>query len=198
MYINIKDMTPFYVGKGSKDRWKPQYHQHNAQPVLVNKIRKMGMKNIFVCFPFTGLDHKDALVFERMLINIYGRKDLNIGPLLNLTDGGDGLEGYTHSEETKAKMRATQKRLIKEGKVTPPCYWKGKCRPDADKKKISETLKGSPSPMKGKKHSETTKRKMSVAAKARKPMTEKHRKHLSDAVRQSWAKRKEKKNEQGV
>jgi len=68
-----------------------------------------------------ALDEQHAIFLEVCLIELLGRKDLGRGTLLNLTDGGDGrktwsdeqrkhhaakLTGRTHTEETKARMRA--------------------------------------------------------------------------------------------
>jgi hypothetical protein len=52
----------------------------------------------------TGLTESDAIRSEIRLIQHFGRRDLQFGPLLNITDGGEGTIGYTHTEETKRKM----------------------------------------------------------------------------------------------
>jgi hypothetical protein len=38
------------------------------------------------------------------LIATIGRKNLGLGPLLNLTVGGDGTSGHRNTQETKNKM----------------------------------------------------------------------------------------------
>lgn len=46
---------------------------------------------------------------ERAFIAHYGRCDLGTGILRNLTEGGDGTSGYTHSEEAKRVMSDLKK-----------------------------------------------------------------------------------------
>jgi hypothetical protein len=50
-----------------------------------------------------------ALEKEKELIAFYGRKNLNTGCLVNLTDGGLGSLGYKPSAEALAKISATSK-----------------------------------------------------------------------------------------
>ena len=52
----------------------------------------------------------------------------------NFTLGGEGLSGWHHSEETIRKIRA--------GNLGKVCVTKGMPRTDADKRKISQALKG--------------------------------------------------------
>lgn len=49
------------------------------------------------------LEWKDACELEKLLISKYGRKDLGLGTLCNLTNGGDGVLG--HSNEAIEKIR---------------------------------------------------------------------------------------------
>jgi hypothetical protein len=55
-----------------------------------------------------GLTNAEAIETEIALISAIGRKK-NGGPLVNLTDGGDGLTGHTHSAEARVKMSKTTK-----------------------------------------------------------------------------------------
>lgn len=71
-----------------------------------------------------------ADLHERYLISFYGRRDLGLGILCNLTDGGEGAPGKIVSEETRKKMSSKRK-----GK---PCTYIAN---QQTKKKMSESRK---------------------------------------------------------
>jgi len=86
---------------------------------------------------------------EIELVKKYGRKDLNEGTLVNLTDGGDGILNCKRSEETKRKLS-----LKKIGEKNP--QW-GKKQSEETKKKRNESLTGQ-------KRNEETKIKQSLSS----------------------------------
>ena len=77
---------------------------------------------------------EEACELEQFLIELYGRKDLGTGNLVNLTNGGDGTNFKIISQETKIKMS-----LTKKGKK----HTKEHCD------KISKSRIGKPHPQKG-------------------------------------------------
>ena len=94
----------FYVGKGTHCRTgrvraiSPRSRTgwwHSA-------VRKYGGFTAHTVFE-TGSE-RDALCKEAELIAAYGRRDLEKGPLVNLTDGGDGKTGYVMPPETKLRL----------------------------------------------------------------------------------------------
>lgn len=87
------DGRVFYVGKGqgnratSKSRSNQYWH---------NIVKKHGF-TAHIVMMFNR--EECAFSFERALIKFYGRENL-----CNHTDGGEGVSGMTHSNETRLKM----------------------------------------------------------------------------------------------
>jgi hypothetical protein len=54
---------------------------------------------------YENLDECLAFALEVMLIKQWGRADQKRGPLVNMTDGGEGTIGYVTKESSKEKMR---------------------------------------------------------------------------------------------
>ena len=94
VYLHKKDNGEiFYVGKGVGYR---AWAKSNRNRYWKNVSKKYGLN--VVIFK-DGLSHEEALELESELISAIGRDSLT-----NLTDGGDGISGFTHSEETKRKI----------------------------------------------------------------------------------------------
>ena len=79
-----EDGTPYYIGKGQKNR---AFGCHGDIPVPKDKNR--------IIFLIENVAEKEALEYEKEMIKFYGRKDLGTGPLLNRTNGGQGISGCT-------------------------------------------------------------------------------------------------------
>jgi hypothetical protein len=101
VYIIFRlDGTPCYVGKGKGKRIeKNNYKSHTPIKNLINKYGNLPKVKIR-----ENLMEVEAFETEIALIKAIGRF-IHGGPLLNMTDGGDGPSGNIHSIETKSKMR---------------------------------------------------------------------------------------------
>lgn len=103
-YIRNKDSnaakagTPYYIGKGKDTR---AYNQHR----LKGKGSHTPKDRAYIIFLETNLTHLGAVALERRLIRWWGRKDLKNGILHNMTDGGEGVEGRTITDETRYKLQ---------------------------------------------------------------------------------------------
>ena len=115
VYILFReDWTPFYVGKGEIDR--PSDHFWEAKTgctcykcnIIRETVTSVGHVPTIVLAK--DLTDPQTCAMESLLIAAIGRKDKGLGPLVNLTDGGDGMRGYVWSEETKRKHKETLSR----------------------------------------------------------------------------------------
>jgi len=116
----IFNMEPFYVGKGKNDRLNGSKKETNScNRYKGNIIEKIHRENLTVTsMKFQeNLTEEEAFELEKKLINIIGRKDLKKGPLVNLTDGGEGHSGFIMSNKTKSLLRD-----INKGKVFPELF----------------------------------------------------------------------------
>jgi hypothetical protein len=101
---------PFYVGKGTNDRVLAHVVEAlntDAKTHKLNIIRAIFQQDALVTHEIESFHEREegALGRERVLIAHFGRHDLKLGPLANLTDGGE--TGGNPSEESKQKHRDT-------------------------------------------------------------------------------------------
>ena len=177
VYEHLRNDTNevFYVGKGEKK--KRAFDKSNRNPHWHNIVNKVGYT---VNIVHKGVEQEEAKRIEILLIEKYGRKDLDLGNLVNMTDGGEGALGVIVSEKTRQHLRelntgktASEEARQKMSKAQKgKAGWlKGKTMSEETRKKISESLKG-------KTHTEKSKQKIS---EARKNMSEETKQKMSDA-----------------
>lgn len=184
LHIKQKDGNPFYIGKGKINTNRYKSH-HGRNLFWKNTVEKYGFDTIIIC---TDLSDKEACDLEKYWIKRIGRRDLGLGRLVNLTDGGDGISGRIipieqrmygekngfygkkHTDETKQMVSLANKNRV----------WK-----DSSRKKLSESIKGKSihskenieklrikmtgdkNPMFNKKHSIESREKMSKTRKGK-------------------------------
>ena len=171
-YDNLSfDYEPFYIGKGTGDRIKNSTYDKDSI-FKANKIKSLRIRGIepIGIKVYENLENIESLRIEIETIKLIGRRDLKLGPLTNLTDGGDGRLTSPHSDDTKLKISTTKKsqnlhilhndltkdylRSINVGEQNPMF---GKTHSDKVKNEQSLRVSGINHPMFGKTHTEETK-----------------------------------------
>ena len=120
-HIRTDKQEVFYIGIGENE--SRAYNKKNRTRVWKNTANKGYETEIL----FEDVTWEQVIEKEKEFIALYGRKDLGLGTLVNLTDGGEGTIGYKHTDEAKEKNR-----LASTGKNNP---WYKKERPDHSLKK---------------------------------------------------------------
>ena len=109
IYRDPTNGQPFYVGKGKGPRYSRHLKRNDKHPFTqkIQKLRSLNEKPEIeiIEMPSEGF----ALKAEEFLIAYFGRKDQGLGPLLNLTDGGEGSSGIKMSQDTRDKLSAAFK-----------------------------------------------------------------------------------------
>jgi len=131
-YDPSRNNEPIYVGKGKNGRAWSHLRLQVHSP-FVSRLKNMLSNGINPVVGIYGnIDEEFAIFLEEESISKFGRKDLGKGPLLNLTNGGDGISG------AKLGPRPDDvKRKISEGNS-------GKKLSDEHKRKLSIAKKGKP------------------------------------------------------
>lgn len=157
----IFEAEPFYIGKGCGPRYKEsaKYRSYPDKPDSYKdkKILKLNENNIDIISLkiIENLSEDESYLYEIELIKSIGRRQLKVGPLTNLTDGGEGTSGSIVPIEKREFMSKTQKG---EGN-----YFYGHNHTEEVKDNHSELVSGMNHPMYGKKHTEENRKIMKAA-----------------------------------
>jgi len=207
-HIRLDKNLPFYIGIGKNESRAYSKSQRN-----IHWKRIVDKTDYEVEILFDDLTWDEACEKEIEFIKLYGRHDLDLGPLCNQTDGGDGGLGSKHnlgkkrSDDTKLKisesMKGHKRNLGKKHSDETKLKLKEKRKlqiiSDETRKKMSETQKGRifsdeskikmSQSSKGKKHSDETRKKMSELLKGKKRSDETKLK-ISEATKLYWLNKK--------
>ncbi len=157
--------TPFYIGKGKGKRWlhhelpcnlRRNSHRGNVIRKLLHEIGEVPKAKIV-----EDVTESRAHAIEIKLIAIFGRWPN--GPLVNKTDGGEGIidrtgeigrkvsaakMGHPVSEDTRALLRAALlgRKASDETRAKQSAAMKGKKRTPEHNEKLAATKRGKPRP----------------------------------------------------
>jgi len=138
-HTRLDKNEPFYIGIGQTTKYKRAYNKSRRSELWKNIVNKT---DYLVEIVYDNLTLEEAKEKEKELIKLYGRRDLNLGPLVNMTDGGDGTVGVKRSEEYISKLKERNKLY----KHTPEAIEKirsaAKGISEETRRKMSESRKG--------------------------------------------------------
>lgn len=197
--IDPRNNQPFYIGKGSGKqgfrRIKSHFYKEGKRgnPLkasVINKIEKLGLSVGEQIMAF-DLSEEDAFAVEKIFISMYGRRNIKTGILTNLTDGGEGSSGTVWTEEQRKNKSEWNKAFWKNPLIKEQARQRMLVRiekngiyfhSDQNKKKMSvaqqKRFKNTQGTMKGKKHTQEAKDKISKIRKkagCNLPKEERHR-----------------------
>jgi len=119
IYVLFRETgAPFYVGKGHGDRWR--YHDYaygrdrNLHKLNIIRQMKAAGHEIPKIKLHEGLTEDVAYTYESALISAIGRADKGLGPLTNLSDGGEGATGLTPEQLERLAASQRGKKLSPE------------------------------------------------------------------------------------
>ena len=172
-YLHCKpNGDPFYVGKGfgyRSHKFSTRNRHHK------NVVAKCGGKESIEILIFPRDSERDAFDDEMKWIQVLREAGYE---LANKTDGGDGIHGFHHSNETRTKMSQSQKgrkptaetiaKIKANNKAGTPevrakmsAAARGRTLSFEHRKRIGTSQKGRP----GKPHTEASKEKIRLARK---------------------------------
>lgn len=156
-HIRLDKNTPFYIGIGSDEAgyYKRAFSKSNRNSYWHNVINKTPYE---IEILFDSMSWEDACKKEIEFINLYGRIDMGNGVLVNMSNGGEGVSGW--SVESKEK----QKKSMVGFKVT-----------EETRRKLSESHKGY-------RHSQESLEKIRASSRSR-PITKETREKMAATLR---------------
>lgn len=152
--------TPIYIGKGKNKRMYDHLKDRKRfRTMFYNKLNKMIRHHTdpLIVKLKSFESELEAIEFEKLLISEI-KNIKNGGTLYNSTDGGEGIPGYKFTEEKRKKI--SDRCILEKSHLRFP------------------DTKGENHPMYGKKHTEETRKKLSIKRRNR-IITDETRKKMS-------------------
>ena len=106
-HIRLDKNEPFYIGIGLDDINKRAFEKKARRSDWWNRIANKHGYVVHILYKDVSIEF--AKEKEKEFIALYGRLDLGTGTLCNLTDGGDGINGWKAPAETIERMKKAAK-----------------------------------------------------------------------------------------
>jgi hypothetical protein len=162
VYIDMKpDGEPFYVGKGNGRRDLKKY-RNKWHAAICDKYPEWSRERVF-----EGTE-AECFAEEKRLVAFYGRRDLGLGTLVNLTDGGEGSSGLCAEAQEKRLAAITGKPLSAEHRAKISAAQKGRPLSAEHRAKLDGHFAKLHAAKRGKPVSAETRAKLSEAHKGKK------------------------------
>lgn len=188
--ITNNSNSKIYIGKTNdpEKRWYNHVYcalVNKEKTYFYNAIRKYGAQNFLVEVIEKCPDEATVLERERYWIDLLQSNHRDIG--YNMTDGGDGISGLKHSEETKKKIALAHlgKTQSEETKIKMSEAHKGQVVLQETREKISQANSGENNGMYGKTISDETRSKLSrfQSSRPRLPLVEEHKQRNRESAK---------------
>lgn len=105
-HIRKDKNEPFYIGIGKSEDRAYSIKSRNRYWKSIVAVTDYEVEVLF-----EGLSWEEAQKKEQEFIALHGRKDLGLGPLVNMTDGGDGALGRPQTLQLKQKLKNSPNRF---------------------------------------------------------------------------------------
>lgn len=168
---------PYYVGKGTNNRKYEHLKERKGDKNVYKKRKIQNIKQVcenpqsYIITLNDNVSESVAFIEETYLIKKIGRKDLSLGPLVNMNDGGTG-----GNHNLGKKLPSYESKL--KGKTYEEIYGAEKARTlkkDRSQKlsKVAKERTREQNPFFGKNHSEESRKKIGEKSKGRKANSKK-------------------------
>jgi len=120
-HVRLDTNQPFYIGIGTKPKayqnYNPEYNRAFSH-TRSGFWKKIANKTPYKVEILLESDDRKFLEDKEIeFIALYGRRNLKLGTLVNLSNGGEGLHGYVPSLETRRKASEAKKGVPKSEKT---------------------------------------------------------------------------------
>lgn len=113
-HVRLDKNEPFYIGFGTKSKRDIKYQTYGRANVNTQRSKlwhRVVNKTTYQTEILIESNNKNfVLEQEKYFVKLYGRKNLNSGSLVNLTDGGESNTGKICTD----KLRKTRSKLMKK------------------------------------------------------------------------------------